>query len=182
MDAPDFDHLTRAISIRIQRRRLAGLLGMGAAGLGAIGLSDSAEAKKNKNKKKKKKVKRNDFDCVDVGKFCKNNGQCCSGICQGKKDKKKCKAHDESTCQAGQDFCLGVEVSCTTTTGSTGSCAITTGKASYCFEDGDCFPCSKDSDCVPLLGAGAACIVCTGECLGENPQSTACVSTSPVMI
>ncbi len=140
-----------------------------------------AEAKKNKNKnkKKKKKIKRNGFGCVNVGNSCKNDGQCCSGICEGKKDKKKCKAHDESTCQDGQDFCLGVNVPCTTTFGDAGQCTTTTGEAPYCFQDGDCFPCSKDKDCEPIFGAGAACIVCVAECLGENPENTACVGQGP---
>jgi hypothetical protein len=128
MDHQDFDRLTRAISSRFSRRTLAGLFG-----LSAVGLGGAAEAKK---KKKKKKVKRNQFGCVNVGKFCKNDGQCCSGICKGKKGKKKCKRHDESTCQPGQDFCLGVSVPCTTTAGFNGECTTTTGKAPYCFEDG----------------------------------------------
>lgn len=184
MDDRDFDRLTRAVSTRLPRRRLAGLLGLGAAGLGILGLSDLAEARKNRNKnkknkkrqKKKKKVKRNDFGCVDVGKTCKNDGQCCSGICEGKKNK-KCKAHDESTCQAGQDSCIGVPAPCMTTAGFIGQCGTTTGKAAFCFSDGDCFPCTKDADCEPTFGARAACIVCA-ECLGVTPQGTGCVGVA----
>lgn len=173
MDAHDFDRRTRAISTRLPRRSLAGLLGLGAASLGTLGQIDLTNARKKK--KKKKKVKRNDFDCVDVGKFCKNNSQCCSGICEGKKNK-TCKAHDQSTCQPGQDSCLGTEVQCATTTGAEGNCVTTTGKAPYCYNQspGNCTQCSKDSDCVPLLGAGAACIVCA-ICLDQNPDGTACV-------
>lgn len=169
MENQAFDRMTRAIATRLPRRTLAGLLGLGAAGLGASGLGDFADAKR-----KKKKVKRNSFNCVDVGKFCKNNGQCCSGLCQGKKKNKKCKAHDQSTCQPGQDECLGLNVTCTTTTGRAGKCVTTTGKAPYCYDNGDCAPCEKDSDCVALVGAGAACIVCA-DCLALNPQGTACV-------
>jgi hypothetical protein len=174
MDARGFDRMTRAVSTRLPRRGLAGVLG-----LSALGGTGMAEAKKNNNKKKK--VKRNDFNCVEVGKFCKNDGQCFSGVCKGKKDKKKCKAHDESTCRAGQDLCLGEEVRCTTSAGASGQCVTTTGKASYCFEDADCFPCSKDSDCEPLLGAGAACIVCVSECSSENPQGTACAGLDSLL-
>lgn len=172
MDAHDFDLLTRVVSTQLPRRSLAGLLG-----LGALGMSSLAEAKKKKNRKKKKKVKRNDFNCVDVGKYCKNNGQCCSGICKGKKNKRKCKAHDESTCQAGQDTCLGTNPGCATTAGFMGECATTTGKAPYCFSSGDCFPCSKDTDCESILGAGAACTVCA-QCVPETPRGTACVGTA----
>lgn len=178
MDAHDFDRMTRIVSTRLPRRSLAGLLGLSAAGLGAVGLNEFAQAKK---KKKKKKVKKNDFGCVNVGKYCKNDGQCCSGICEGKKDKKKCQAHDESTCQAGQDLCLGVDVPCTTTKGETGQCVTTTGNAPYCFSGGDCFPCSKDSDCVAFTGVGSACIVCVSECFGENPQATACVGLEAIL-
>jgi len=179
MDARDFDRMARSVSTRMPRRTLAGLLG-----LSLLSVAGLAEAKKNNNKnkdkKKNKKVKRNDFGCVSVGKFCKNDGQCCSGICQGKKDNKKCKAHDQSTCQSGQDLCLGNPVGCTTTSGSVGQCGTTTGNAPYCFDGGPCSPCSKDSDCEAIAGAGAACIVCVTECFGENPQSTACVGLSPL--
>ena len=96
MVSQQFDRLARSFSRLRSRRSLAGLVG-----LGALLLPGQSQAKK-KHKHKKKKVKRNDFGCVDVGKFCKNDGQCCSGICEGKKNKKKCKAHDQSTCQPGQ--------------------------------------------------------------------------------
>jgi hypothetical protein len=171
MDAHDFDRITRVVATRLPRRTLAGLLG--AASLSAFNLS---EATKRKRKQKKKKIKPNDFGCVDVGRFCKNGGQCCSGICTGKKRKRKCRAHDERSCQPGQDSCAGAgaSISCTTTAGLKGQCVITTGKAAYCLGSGDCFACTRDSDCVPTFGAGAACIVCTSECSGVTPGSTAC--------
>lgn len=167
MEAHEFDRVTRLVSARFSRRTLAGLLGLSAAGVASL-----TEAKK----KKKKKVRRNSFGCVDVGKYCKNGGQCCSGICTGKKNTRKCQAHDESTCQPGQDSCAGAgsPIPCTTTAGLTGQCVITTGKAAYCLGGGDCFPCTRDADCAPAFGAGAACIVCTSECSGANSGSTAC--------
>jgi hypothetical protein len=76
-----FEHLTRTISTMLSRRAIAGTLG-----LGALNLPGLVEAKKKR--KKKKKIKKNQFGCVDVGKFCTDDGQCCSGICQGKKPKK----------------------------------------------------------------------------------------------
>ena len=179
MESEYFDRLARAVSTRLPRRSLSGLLCVSSAGLSSVSLPQLAEARKNK--KKKKKVKKNDFGCVNVGKYCKNDGQCCSGICEGKKNKKKCQAHDESTCQAGQDLCLGVDVPCTTTKGDTGQCVTTTGNAPYCFSGGDCFPCSKDSDCVAFTGVGSACIVCVSECFGENPQATACVGLEAII-
>lgn len=167
MDAHGFDRLARTVSVRIPRRGLASVLGVSALGLGAL-----AEGKK------KKKVKKNGFGCVDVGKYCKNDGQCCSGVCDGKK-KRKCKAHGASTCQPGQNSCLGVPAGCTTVTGAAGQCSATTGKASYCFTEAACFPCTKDTDCVAQFGAEAACIVCEIECgpenPGGNPKGTSCV-------
>lgn len=165
MDAPSFDHVTRAMPSCFSRRMLAGLLG--ATGLGANGL---AEAKN----KRKKKVKRNALGCVDVGKLCKNASQCCSGICSGKKGKRKCQAHDQSSCQNGQDFCNGVEVACTATTGKSGVCLATTGAASYCAVSSACAVCVRDADCELTHGAGAACTVCTSECAGSTPNGTAC--------
>ena len=165
MDSARFDRLTQSLSSLLSRRVLTGALG-------ALALPVLAQAKKKRKKKhKKKKAKKNEFGCVNVGKYCKNDGQCCSGICKGKKDKKRCKAHDESTCQAGEDVCLAVVVECVTTTGAGGVCGTTTGKARYCFDPGTCVPCKKDTDCEPFLGAGAACIVCA-ECLAQG--GTAC--------
>ena len=169
MDSDRFDGLTRSVSTLLSRRTLAGALGLGALGLPAL-----AEAKK---KHKKKKAKFNDFGCVNVGDFCKNNGQCCSGICQGKKGKKKCKAHNTADCQPGQDICATGEVLCTTDTGSVGACSRTTGQASYCEASGDCFVCKKDADCVAVCGEGAACLVCA-DC--PETGNTACVGQTTV--
>lgn len=170
MEYARFDTLTRDLSSFLSRRTLAGALG-----LAALAYPGSTDAKKKKKRKKKKKVKFNDFGCVNVGSFCKNSGQCCSGICSGKKDKKKCKAHDASTCQPNQDTCLGFPFLCTTGTGNPGQCLITTGEGSYCFGgSGDCHDCKKDADCVPFCGAQAACIVCA-TCAGESLNNTACV-------
>jgi hypothetical protein len=174
MDSHQFDRLARSFSRLLSRRSFASLVGFR-----ALLLSGQSQAKK-KHKRKKKKVKRNDFGCVDVGKFCKNDGQCCSGICQGKKDKKTCKAHDESTCQTGQSIseCGGTDVPCTTSTGDTdGLCFTTTGKAGYCYRTGNCFVCNKDADCTAVCGPQAACIVCAG-CSREVGTDTGCVGPS----
>ena len=175
MDHHRFDQIARAVSHNLSRRSLAGL-----AGIGALGVAGVADAGK-KNKKKKKKVKFNNLGCVDVGKFCKTADQCCSGICDGKKGKEKCQAHDESTCQNGQQqgLCGGTDVACQTASGQEGICNTTTGKAGYCSGDGVCSPCKKDADCISRCGTGAACVPCndcdaTGGfgCLG--PESDTC--------
>jgi hypothetical protein len=158
--------MTRAFSLLLNRRSLAGALGA------AIAVPNLAAAKKRKRKKKKAKF--NEFGCVDVGNFCKNDDQCCSGICQGTKGKRKCKAHDQSTCQPGQDVCVDEASLCTTTAGTVGGCVRTTGNAGYCAGEADCIECAKDADCVPFCGAQGACIVCA-QCVEENARGTACV-------
>ena len=171
MEHDRFDHLARVLSRHPSRRTLAGMLGLGVLGLVGGAQFEVVSARK----KRKKKVKKNEFGCVDAGKFCKNAGQCCSGICQGKKGKKTCKAHNESTCVTGQTEigCGGrVNVACQTTAGEDGQCDTTTGNAPYCVADGGCAACKKDADCVATCGAGAACIRCGG-C--DANGGTACV-------
>jgi hypothetical protein len=162
MDEHRFTVWIRALGGLPSRRDvLRGLVSMG-LGFSAARQPDGAEAKKKHRHTHKKKVTFNDFGCVNVGGFCKNDEQCCSGICRGKKDKRTCKAHDSGSCQAGQDSCMtgGSGVPCTTNTGSPGFCVSTTGAAEYCAQDGNCFACAKDADCVPICGPQAACIVC----------------------
>lgn len=165
-----FDQLTRAISFLLSRRALAGVLGLHALGVPAL-----VDARKKK-RKKKKKAKFNEFGCVNVGGFCKNDGQCCSGICSGKKDKKKCQAHDERTCQALAVTCEQ-EIECFTETGNNGECYTTTGNAGFCADSGGCFPCSKDADCQPFCGPRAACVQCA-ECVAQVDAPTACLGAT----
>jgi hypothetical protein len=172
-----FDSLTRIVSTVLSRRTVAGVLSVGALAL--PGLTD---AKKKHKHKKKKKVKFNDFGCVNVGNFCKNSGQCCSGICQGKKGKKKCQAHDQSTCQTGQNLgeCGGsANVTCTSTAGTAGVCLTTTGQGEFCADEAVCFVCATDADCRVLCDTNAACIACPA-CVGLQPGNvgTVCAFTN----
>jgi hypothetical protein len=179
MEHDRFDQFVSALAQRPSRRAFAGILGLGALGLAGSTQVDVASARK----KHKKKVKNNEFGCVDVGKFCKNAGQCCSGICQGKKGKKKCIAHGESTCVSGQKepICGGTGVTCPTPNGEQGLCDTTTGNAGYCVADGNCFACKKDADCIAQCGADAACIQCatcglTGGFACVGPVVDSCVA------
>jgi hypothetical protein len=166
MDTDRFDRATRTVSLALSRRGLTSALG-----LTALGIPSLAAAKK-----KKKKIKRNEFGCVEVGNRCKNAGQCCSGICTGKKGKKTCQAHDTGDCQADQDACLSEDdIRCTTSAGSEGICLRTTGNARYCAaieSGGVCFPCNTDADCQEFCGPTAACIVCEARC--EEAGGTIC--------
>jgi hypothetical protein len=175
MDADRFDTLARALAAPASRRRV--LRGLALAGVAAGPAADAATAKK-----RRKKVKRNSFGCVDVGRFCRRAGQCCSGICTGKKGKKTCKGHDAGVgCQAGlQELeCSGTDTSCMSATGTPGVCATTTGNAGYCHSSGlPCTTCHKDADCQELCQlATAACTMCP-DCDGGDLQ-TACVGPSP---
>lgn len=166
MDADRFDRLSRAAARVLTRRAMAGILGVGFLALPCL-----TDARKKKRRKRKQKIRRNAFGCVNVGRFCKSNGQCCSGICNGKK---RCRAHDSGGCQAGQDVCAGTTVPCTTGTGDAGLCVRTTGNAGYCSFSGRCTTpsCQKDADCQELCGPQAACIVCEGDC---HSGRTVCV-------
>lgn len=178
MDSRTFDEIVRGFQTTPRRALLAAL---GGAVLSARLGKDLAA----KNNNRKKKLRRNEFGCVNVGNPCRgNDNNCCSGVCEGKKpkkgdkDKSRCVGHDESTCQPGQsigDCTTGsVAVACQTTAGKTGECVTTTGNAAYCFDEGDCFACERDTDCVDVCGIGAACIKCPG-CIAT--AGTACVGT-----
>jgi hypothetical protein len=154
MDTSRLDRLTRSVSILLSRRTLAGALG-----LATLALPQGIDAKKRR--KRKKKIKRNAFGCVNVGGFCKNSGQCCSGICEGKKGKKKCQAHDTGGCQPGHSVadCSGESVPCPDF--SDGQCATTTGNAAFCLfaKSQTVPPCTRDADCAADV-PGAACVLC----------------------
>ncbi len=176
MEGPQFDDFIRALA-GSRRSLLGGTLGLAS---GLIGLS-SIDARKKRKRKKPKQASRtpqatpNEFGCLSVNDPCTGPGECCSGICEGKKGKKTCGAHDASTCQAGQNACDDAEAtSCVSSTGAGASCDTTTGNAPFCTANGDCFACKKDADCVPFCGANAACIKCAA--CADKGVTTACVS------
>lgn len=114
--------------------------------------------------------------CKNVGKKCRKKKDCCSGVCKGKKGKKKCRAHDTGGCRAGQqeETCGGAaDLPCIVSSGEEGLCDTTTGNAGYCTVGGGCFRCSKDADCRQFCGPAAACIRC--EALCADAGGTACV-------
>jgi hypothetical protein len=170
MDASQFDRWTLALSDSVSRRQtiVAMLLG------GSIMVRGSEQAAAKKKKRKNKKINRNAFGCVNVGNVCKNSGQCCSGICEGKQGKKKCRAHDTGGCKPGhsESSCGGTDVTCTTATGFPfGACSTTSGKAGYCAGDIACAQCSRDVDCQAELGPLAACVICA-----DCAEGTACAT------
>ena len=167
MDAGQFDAVVRALQSASSRRSVL-------AGIAALAPPGVASAKT----RRKPRPVRNAFGCVDVGGFCfGRDAFCCSGRCtgnkpkQGKKDKRRCAAHDASTCQIGDDACGPVIVPCVTTKGSNlGGCFTTTGNAPYCTAAVvSCRSFTKDADCVAKCGAGAACLKCEqGACFAQT--------------
>lgn len=167
MDANRFDTVIQNLSNHPTRRTTLGLAL--ASVLGALA-SAEADGKRRKQRRKKRKGPKptpppgepifNEFGCVNVGGFCENDGQCCSGICTGQ----RCRAHDTGGCRAGQEteFCGGTDVSCTGSAGDTGLCSTTTGQGAFCGASGNCFACNNDSDCIDVCGPEAACVICDG--------------------
>lgn len=160
MTTAQFDRWSRALSRASRRQTLLALL-LGAETL--FGKEDVVAG----------------TGCKNVGKTCKKKKDCCSGVCKGKKGRKKCKAHDTGGCQAGQREmgCGGdADVPCTSASGEEGVCDTTTGNAGYCTVGAGCFPCTKDADCRQFCGPSAACIRCAPEC--ADVGGTACVGPS----
>jgi hypothetical protein len=179
VDSNSFDSWTR---------RRVGLAagGVMSAVLGALARGDTAA--KKRRKRKKPPLVFNQFGCVDAGNPCRgNDALCCSGICEGKKpkkgrkDRRRCAAHDTGGCPVGHAPCTTPHTACTTSAGLTGFCATTTGNAAYCTTGtgGECFPCTRDADCRQVCGMAAACITCLGCAGGATCATTVACDFSP---
>jgi hypothetical protein len=151
-----------------------------ATGLGlGIARPDIAAAKKHHHKKRKPKAKPNAFGCLSVGQACKTADQCCSSICEGKKGKRKCRAHGTGTCdQQAEGICTAVNPKLTACDPS-GMCACftTTAGSNFCannFVQDVCADCRTDADCEAAgFPAGSACLPftqgnCVGACVEQN--------------
>jgi hypothetical protein len=191
MDTDRFDRVARAGARGLSRRGLAGALG-----LVATAFSGLTDARKRNRKKKTKKLKRNSLGCVNVGDACRgNDGNCCSGVCQGnepkkgKKDKSVCVAHNVGGCTLERDVCRTGEITqdscgentiCTATTGGSAFCASAVGNS----PEKICRVCAKDTDCEDQgFPAGSACVILTGsacdacdEINGGSGPATACLT------
>jgi len=178
MEGIQFDHLVRS-STRSRRSLLGRALAVAAGLLTTRGVD---ARKKRRRKKRKSTATPNELGCLEVGDPCSSDGQCCSGICDGKKGKRRCKAHDTGGCAAGSApvGCGGTDVACTTSLGDPGTCATTTGNAGYCQYAPANYPCQTDVDCQVaeggLLGPRAACIRCAD---GVGGSLCATVNRSP---
>ncbi len=183
METQRFDALARLLGRATARRRLlAGLTLNSFVGLiTARQAVDVAARKKRRKGKKNKKPQPNAYGCLNVGAACKSEEQCCSGICEGKKGKRKCAAHDVAICQMDSDICSGQAVLCGDPNPNC-ACVQTTGNAPFCGDytgsPGEmlCRDCSQDTDCEAEFGPGAACVVYSGLCADMCLDTgTACV-------
>jgi hypothetical protein len=178
MNQNHVDALARVLSDVASRRCV--LRGIAAAGPGLLAARrlEFAQAKKTRNPSSRK-PKPNAFGCLNVDDACKRAGQCCSGRCEGKKGRRKCRAHDAGSCRAGAHpgECSGADVVCVTSLGKPGVCATTTGNVGYCLAFLVCTPCTTDAECQTtngdVLGPRAACIRCA-ECAASD--GTACAA------
>lgn len=159
-----FDHFVRS-SFGTGATRRSALGGV----LAALGVGVAAAEAVAARRRHRRKPRRNEFGCVNVGGICKNAGQCCSGVCRGKKGKKRCRAHDTGGCAAGQRDvnCGGQDVPCTSATGLSGVCETTTGNAPYCASGLWVVPCATDRECRRYCGPRAACLRCGYYSAGE---------------
>jgi hypothetical protein len=143
MDTERFDRLVIALSRRVPRRSVLGLLG----GLGFTGLVTWDVAGQT--------------TCLTNGTRCGGErGVCCSGWCKRKRgtNKKFCRQADgEGTCTIEADICHNKFVNC----GTGCECVVTTQGRSFCavlraFGDG----CVSNQECEQheLGGKGAKCI------------------------
>jgi hypothetical protein len=175
MDGSQLDHIVR--SFTDSRRSLLGA--MLAAAAGWLSANSTEAKKKRKRKKKDKKPKPNEFGCLEVGDPCKSEEQCCSGICEGKRGKRTCRAHDTGTCdQDRPGYCAEGNPYLTLCNGGKGVCYRTTAGSNVCVDELHCAECQRDADCEALgHPAGATCAPVGGElsCAGRCESGMACV-------
>lgn len=181
MDQPRLGVMTRMLSSIPSRRDV--LRGLAAAGLGlrVLLLQEPAAAnRKRKRKNKKKKAKPNAFGCLSVNKICKNAEQCCSGICDGKKGKRKCRAHDTGTCrQHVAGVCqTGTPFGPTCNNRADCHCFRSTAGSNVCSLGAPCADCQTDADCLALkFPPGTACApISEGLCAGMCETGMACLT------
>jgi hypothetical protein len=139
-------------------------------------------AKKRRKRRRRNKPTPNAVGCLDVGVACRgNSGACCSGICLGKKprrrkkDTSRCAEHNTGGCLLENDSC-GLDIP-NTPCGVNGFCVRTTGSANVCanFLEGRCAACRRDEDCQEALGPGAACMLCINGSLCPSTGGRLCV-------
>lgn len=176
--------ITRTISDGLSRRDvLRGLAGAG-LGLGMLHSPVTVDAKKKRKRKQRNpKAKPNNYGCLEVGDPCKTAEQCCSGVCEGKQGKKRCRSHDTGTCdQDLPGLCSPTPTIAPCNNSGTCFCMITTANSSFCAQLGQshCTACRKDADCIAQgLPPGSACLPTTGFLCATDCPETGMVCLPP---
>lgn len=172
MDGVQFDRLSRTLATS-RRAYLGGALAL------AFAWSNQAasRAKKHRRKRRPKIGKPNAYGCLSVGAICKHSSQCCSGVCSGKKHRRKCQAVGQGTCATeAPGVCHASTPAITTCNNAECWCARTTGDSAFCANavgTVNCDECRTDTDCVNRgFPAGSACVpwdggLCGGPCAGK---------------
>jgi hypothetical protein len=97
--------------------------------------------------------------CLANGKRCARANECCSGMCRGRKGKKRCRpAPGQGSCTIDKDACSGAGARATCSAGSGADCVCfrRTNGAAFCADgrfdfESACRPCAE-------CPAGAVCI------------------------
>jgi hypothetical protein len=186
VDQTQVTFVTEALTNFPSRRDvLRGLTGVG-LGLGMLhipAMSDAKKKRRRKHKKRKPKVTPNSYGCLEVDDPCKSAEQCCSGVCEGKQGKKRCRAHDTGTCdQDLPGLCSPTPTIAPCNNSATCFCMITTANSSFCAQLGvaRCTGCRKDADCVTQgLPPGSACLPTTGFLCATDCPETGMVCLPP---
>jgi hypothetical protein len=175
MDGSYFDDFSRSLA-GSRRSLVSGTLAMATSWLGVSG---AGAKKKHKHKKRKPKAKLNAFGCLEVGGACKNADQCCSGICDGKKGKRTCRAHGTGTCQQGIRSICDADPTIAVCNSDICACVATTAGSNYCANANylTCADCRTDTDCEALgYPSGSACAPYdTGQCAGQCASGMTCL-------
>jgi hypothetical protein len=165
MDHGQFDQIVARLAARRERRVALGIAG-GAALAALFGRIGGVEA--------------GAAGCATNGKSCQRADQCCSGVCKGKRGKKKCRAHGMGTCKQGQNVCTAADphlLRCNNIAAC--GCFRTTAGSPFCGNSFSttCADCRRDGDCAALgFPAGSACVALdVGACAGDCPSGTACL-------
>jgi hypothetical protein len=180
MNSSPFDNLIRSLT---QSRR--SLFGGALAAVTGFVVKPDADAKKKRKRKgrKQKAAEPNAFGCIDVGDPCQTAAQCCTGICQGKKGRKTCRAHHTGTCQqGGEGHCTDPDPARLACNGTSDcACVRTTAGSDACVADAPsgidyCTDCVTDSDCEEIgYPEGSVCLpLHEGYCVSTCPNQRAC--------
>ena len=179
MDQHHLAVVTRSLT-RVPSRRdvLRGLVG---AGLGLAMARFPIVVAAKRKRRKKKKARPNAFGCLEVGDPCQNADQCCSGICEGKKGTRRCRARGVGTCdQQALGWCRADTLKCNNSQDC--ACIRTTAGSNFCVQlnvpdEEICADCQRDADCEVLgFPAGSACApFSVGICAGACESGMACV-------